>query len=145
MYVHGCIDSCSHPYEDEAPNRRHEPQKPADVTVKVPGGSIVFYAGRANFVCFCSAHKDCQLSRRSTPNPDWPPQGRPLGLLMGYLLDPTVHGRDKRKKRQEQLLTPAARNRGRAALKLCPGSRALFKHERKKLTRDEPSEPELEP
>jgi len=116
------------------------------VSVRVLGGRIVWYKKSNDFEAICGEHKSCTMKRRSIGNPAFPAQGRPLGQLNAWVMKSTttckaskaVHTHDANKP------TPDERDFGRRALKLTPGSKPLFTHERKKR-KGEGSEPETEP
>jgi hypothetical protein len=66
-----------------------ESRNPAAFVVFVKGGKVSFYRGKtiAEAVCRCPAHGKCVLTRTLNPSaaPAKEAQGRPLGLLAGWL------------------------------------------------------------
>lgn len=83
--------------EDEEPLEpplEREAAKPSEeqIEVKTPWGRISYYPLEVKFVATCYAHEDlvkrsmCRLQRTARPSPCNRARGRPIGLLMAWLL-----------------------------------------------------------
>lgn len=64
--------------------------------ITIPGfGELRYHEKTQNIVAFCHTHKtthDCRRGRTVTANSSRAGQGRPIGLLVAWLLDPDSHG-----------------------------------------------------
>jgi hypothetical protein len=79
------------PSQGASSTRAKGPRERADVVVHFPNGKISFYQKSLSFetCCFCPGHDDCRLTRSAKPS-KWKTrlgQGRPLGLLVAWLMN----------------------------------------------------------
>ena len=101
------------------------------LAVPFASGAIVFYYSNGNFMAQCgdAAHGPrCSLTRTCAPGKRRG-QGRCLGLLAAWLLDPDLHGQSKASR---DWLRPTYDQRlmGRQLLRDAPNSEVLFGEER---------------
>ena len=70
--------------------------------ITIPGyGELRYHEKTQNIVAFCHTHKatcDCRRSRTVCENSSRAGQGRPIGLLVAWLLDPASHDGDGAKR-----------------------------------------------
>ena len=105
-------------------------------------GVLFYYGNTKNTVAECNieAHGGkCHLTRTLTRG-RCAGQGRPLGLLLAWLHDPSIHLASRR--RRSGWLRPAFEERAthRAIFAAAPGAEEMLKRERSP-TRDEGEEP----
>lgn len=96
----------------------------------IPGyGELRFHRTTNNIVAFCSAHRDedCRRSRTVLPNSRRHGQGRPIGLLVSWLMDPESHKTPNAKRFVHPL---AARQDARRWFDSLPRSVDFAKNER---------------